>query len=163
MMIFRVANACGGGSSDSYLTLIDNILQENTEHNTDDLRKVEHNTDDLRKNLFLHHEYESHCAVLTVPRGYNSKFWKSESGKYDHFKKGRCPSKYNYINKRVSDIEGFQGVYMTERDTHSPVRSFRDIVAAGYSCPADPCGCCPTTGAKCPCLCGGGWCKRCCK
>jgi hypothetical protein len=122
---------------------------------------------EVPQDIFLYHEYGSHCAVLGVPQGYQSAFWKANKWKYDHFKKGRCPAKYNYINKRVSDIEGFKDVFMVERGIHKPTRSFRDVTARGspwlYSCPADPCGCCPKSGAKCPCLCGGGWCKRCCK
>ena len=132
---------------------------------TADLETADLETADLRTTLVLYHEYESRCAVLTIPGGHASKFWKKEHEKYDHFKKGRCPSIYVYANKRIDAIEGFHGVSMAERGIHRPVRSFRDVVAVGqtYSCPADPCGCCPTVGTKCPCLCGGGWCKRCCK
>mmetsp|Transcript_27632 Transcript_27632/g.95553 ORF Transcript_27632/g.95553 Transcript_27632/m.95553 type:complete len:141 (-) Transcript_27632:184-606(-) len=35
-------------------------------------------------------------------------------------------------------------------------------LSSEYACPTDPCSCCPKSGPRCPCLCGGGWCPRCC-
>jgi hypothetical protein len=124
---------------------------------------------DVTKDLFLFHIYESHCAVLAIPNGRHSNFWQDYGYKYDHFKPGRCPHIYNYINKRISAVEGVKRVDMIVRGIHKPLRSFRDIMAMDGSenaCPADECSCCPKKSdgsPSCPCLCGGGWCKRCCQ
>jgi hypothetical protein len=122
-----------------------------------------------KEDIFLFNEYGEHCAVLGIPGGKTSAFWKEFGYKYDHFKKGRCPHYYNFVNKRISDVEGVANVDMMVRGMNKPKRSFRDVVAvlgSANACPSDPCSCCPHDGkgaGACPCLCGGGWCKRCCQ
>ena len=122
-----------------------------------------------KEDIFLFHEYDQHCAVIGIPGGKKSEFWKEFGYKYDHFKKGRCPHYYNYVNKRISNVEGVPNVDMMVRGMNKPKRSFRDVVSvlgSANACPSDPCGCCPHDGkgpGACPCLCGGGWCKRCCQ
>lgn len=125
----------------------------------------------LRRTIVLHEEFQEHCDELRIPGGKQSKFWKSYGWDYKHWVAGECPrSRFNYINRRVSDMDGFKGVDMTERGIKAP-KKFTDLswlalpTTDRFACPSE-CGCCPKNpdgSPQCPCLCGGGWCPRCCK
>lgn len=72
-----------------------------------------------------------HCQQLTVPGGKASKFWAAEGWRYTTppFVSGSCPSYFNYVNRIMHNLAGYEGVTWVELGVHTAEQAKAGAVA----------------------------------